>query len=531
MKSSESRSSLVSGLIVLSLIDTAAAAGAPSEGVLQTLGLERARLRAPDARVPWETFVATAEALSTLMGREAFLASAELYASSLPDFAPVARLFVKPLALLRFVYEVANAAAFPMLDLRVEQLDTLRFCIDIHHHEGTPPSELVWAYCERGARSVPNYLGLPKATTRLRTEGARGWIEVDFPPVTTAPAFSAESLSDSAVQFIEGLGLSLVRVLSASLEYSRELEQRTRALEGVISQLISEMPNAAYFAMPGEPVQPANASAVRRLQRGGAIPVNEFTRPGDESAYRSVPLLGDRKLLIERKSYVEAAVMDEVRSRLDRLDLAFQAIPLPVALLDVTGRVLNVSALARRLLGGSGEFSAQTGKLALQNPQDASAFEAALRRASAAPPMGRRHYLLKVGDSGRPMSMVLIPIQRWVDEDAASEMQVLVVFQKGGPEYALNTNLLSELHGLTTTEAEVAAAIAAGESLKDIALARGPSEPTLRSHLKRIFAKTHTRRQADLVRLLLSSAAIHLVSLDDVPRDSTLHRLSEGKAH
>jgi DNA-binding CsgD family transcriptional regulator len=48
----------------------------------------------------------------------------------------------------------------------------------------------------------------------------------------------------------------------------------------------------------------------------------------------------------------------------------------------------------------------------------------------------------------------------------------------------------------------LAVVIEVGGSVPEIAEALGVSEPTVKSHLRRLFDKTGTRRQADLVRLV-----------------------------
>jgi len=64
---------------------------------------------------------------------------------------------------------------------------------------------------------------------------------------------------------------------------------------------------------------------------------------------------------------------------------------------------------------------------------------------------------------------------------------------------------IKALLGLTDTEAQFACAIATGEGLKTSAKKFGISESTARTHLHRIFEKTGTKRQAQLVRLLLAT--------------------------
>ena len=64
---------------------------------------------------------------------------------------------------------------------------------------------------------------------------------------------------------------------------------------------------------------------------------------------------------------------------------------------------------------------------------------------------------------------------------------------------------LRELFGLTRTEGVVAAALGRGASLEDIAVNMGIGLSTVRSHLKRILAKTGTHRQAEAAALLARS--------------------------
>jgi DNA-binding CsgD family transcriptional regulator len=66
--------------------------------------------------------------------------------------------------------------------------------------------------------------------------------------------------------------------------------------------------------------------------------------------------------------------------------------------------------------------------------------------------------------------------------------------------------------GLTPAEAKVAREIVQGDGLARCARRLGIRVTTARSHLKHVFEKTETRRQADLVRLLLSCGSGHLAA-------------------
>lgn len=63
------------------------------------------------------------------------------------------------------------------------------------------------------------------------------------------------------------------------------------------------------------------------------------------------------------------------------------------------------------------------------------------------------------------------------------------------------------IYGLTRTEARLAAHLAHGKSLADYCVANAVTANTARTHLKRVFEKTGTRRQGQLVSLLSQSPA------------------------
>jgi DNA-binding CsgD family transcriptional regulator len=67
---------------------------------------------------------------------------------------------------------------------------------------------------------------------------------------------------------------------------------------------------------------------------------------------------------------------------------------------------------------------------------------------------------------------------------------------------APSSEMLQALYGLTKAEACLARRLVMGDRLEDYAHHAGISMNTARTHLKAVFAKTDTDRQADLIRLL-----------------------------
>lgn len=68
-------------------------------------------------------------------------------------------------------------------------------------------------------------------------------------------------------------------------------------------------------------------------------------------------------------------------------------------------------------------------------------------------------------------------------------------------------SLLSKTYGFTAAESELAISLINGQSLHAIADHRGVSYNTVKTHLHSVFSKTHTKRQAELTSLLLTSMA------------------------
>ena len=83
-----------------------------------------------------------------------------------------------------------------------------------------------------------------------------------------------------------------------------------------------------------------------------------------------------------------------------------------------------------------------------------------------------------------------------------ARLERLVVDPASRPR--VDAGLVAEALGLTPSESQVAALLAAGSSVRDIATATGRQENAVYKHLKQMYRKLGISRQADLVRLVLS---------------------------
>lgn len=92
--------------------------------------------------------------------------------------------------------------------------------------------------------------------------------------------------------------------------------------------------------------------------------------------------------------------------------------------------------------------------------------------------------------------------------EAGGTPGALVVVTEPDAPLQVPEGLLRDLYGLTPAEARLAASLAAGRTLQEHAEAEGTATGTARWRLKQVFAKTETRRQAELAALVLRSVAL-----------------------
>jgi DNA-binding CsgD family transcriptional regulator len=104
-----------------------------------------------------------------------------------------------------------------------------------------------------------------------------------------------------------------------------------------------------------------------------------------------------------------------------------------------------------------------------------------------------------------PASIVhIVPVRGAANDIFAAASCVLVVTAVAPHEVA-STQVIQGLFDLTPAEARVAAGIAAGKTVRDLANEAGIAAGTVRQQLKSVFSKTGASRQAELVCILAGS--------------------------
>jgi DNA-binding CsgD family transcriptional regulator/PAS domain-containing protein len=207
------------------------------------------------------------------------------------------------------------------------------------------------------------------------------------------------------------------------------------------------------------------------------------------------------------------------RDALHDLRRALDAMPGAVAVIDRAASILCANAAAERLFAAKDGVRVVARKLSATRAVDAENLTAAIRdtigladgvlEAERSPRAVRI-----VRDRRRPLGVVFAPLRptNLLRGRGDPRARVLAAFHDPEATADLSPALIAQLHGFTEAEAVLAAALARGLTLAEFARERGCSHHTVRTHLKRMLDKSGTRRQADLVRVLVGSSALHLGS-------------------
>jgi DNA-binding CsgD family transcriptional regulator len=178
---------------------------------------------------------------------------------------------------------------------------------------------------------------------------------------------------------------------------------------------------------------------------------------------------------------------------------------------------------------GSAIFVNREGRRILDERDGLTLTPAGLTAATARTTVALRHYIkvatLSRPDHGpraggslsagrpsmkRPLGLLVAPLSanRFA---AAGRCSIVAVFVSD-PEHVAEPAeaIVRGMYSLTPTEAVFAVLLASGHSVESAAVSLGIAVHTARTHLKRVFRKTRTQTQSQLVRVLLGATLGHV---------------------
>ena len=178
--------------------------------------------------------------------------------------------------------------------------------------------------------------------------------------------------------------------------------------------------------------------------------------------------------------------------------------------LDRRGSVMDMNDRAARLIRENHGLSCRANSLVAAGPGEQSRLDELLARA-----------LPRYGEPGRSGSMTIrrssplpalalhvAPVEGGEERHGTARVAALTLLVDPMDRAGIDAALVRELLGLTPREARIAAMLAGGRTLHQVAAKTGRSYGTLRSQLNQIFAKLGVSRQLELVRTVLELAKI-----------------------
>ena len=202
---------------------------------------------------------------------------------------------------------------------------------------------------------------------------------------------------------------------------------------------------------------------------------------------------------------------DIARSRAETAALAdtLDGLGAGLFIVDSTTRILHANAAARRLLAAEDVLCSRGGRLVACDPQANRSLRLALAAGDGAMDDVMPGPLPLIASDGTHRVghvRLLKPVARSYG-DGPHEALAAVMVYKAGMEYPRPPDIIARFYNLTPTELRVLLAIVEIGGAPEVAAKLGIAPSTVRTHVGRLFEKTGTKRQAELVRLVAGFAS------------------------
>jgi DNA-binding NarL/FixJ family response regulator len=225
----------------------------------------------------------------------------------------------------------------------------------------------------------------------------------------------------------------------------------------------------------------------------------------DDEARRRLQLLVPHVL---RASSIGHVVADHMRGRAALAD-ALDRIAAGVLLVDAAGRTVFANAAADAMLSAGRLLRSTPAGLAATDSTANRALQLAIGAASRNQEFDAAGSAILLSSDQRERWLAhVLPLTSGARLDTAARHSAAaaIFVRKASLDIPSPLETMARLYKLTGSEVRVLHAIVETGGVPDIAAALGVSESTVRTHLKRLFEKTATHRQVDLVMLVAGHA-------------------------
>jgi DNA-binding CsgD family transcriptional regulator len=214
-----------------------------------------------------------------------------------------------------------------------------------------------------------------------------------------------------------------------------------------------------------------------------------------------------------RRSVTIADLLDAKALRDDMLSATLDVLVVGIVLVDAEARVVHANRAGARHLDEAHSVRRSDDRLSARDPAAAAALRDAVERATqprAALELAKTGIAVPiVGADGPDLAAWVLPLDSGLRNELAAPFsaRAAVFLKEIGDTAPLPGELFVRRYGITPAECRVLMLLTHGMSPHDTADALGCSEPTVRTHMRRLFTKTDTSDQPDLMRLAMSALA------------------------
>lgn len=234
------------------------------------------------------------------------------------------------------------------------------------------------------------------------------------------------------------------------------------------------------------------------LDFGGRVDGDGWSSNQVETVERLLPHL--RQFVCVRQALVDARALGASLGEL------LANVRVGVIHLDLRGSVVAANDRARAILRRSDGLTDRGGMLRAALPNEDAELQKVLARAlpisgetgaGGSTMVSREHSAVR-------LVLHVSPVKEGAAQVGVSRVGALVLVVDPDSRSRIDAERVGAILGLSPAESRVAAMLAEGKTIRDIAVATGRSPTTVKWHVGNIFAKVGVSRQADLVRLVLS---------------------------
>jgi DNA-binding CsgD family transcriptional regulator len=202
-------------------------------------------------------------------------------------------------------------------------------------------------------------------------------------------------------------------------------------------------------------------------------------------------------------SYIYCSKLEKIENYTEILKKAIEYEGKGIILLDKNSKIVLLNRIASNILSKKEGIELTKDGIEIMDPVLSLHFKKYIRKALSSEVFDE-DFLMAIPKKGKgiPTLIQMLPIKENFNINENSKKILIVLYD---PSFSPipNFSFLTQAFQFTLKENQIAALLSKGMDLKEIAKELGISLHTVRTHLKHIYSKTNTSRQAELIKLLL----------------------------